>query len=174
MHIRESTDADKGAIHALHLDAFDEEEAEAVAGLAIALIENEAAQPQLSLVAEDDTGVVGHILFTPVTLEGSDADGGYILCPLGVLTRCHGSGVGTALIRRGLEMLTEQGANFVLVYGDPNYYSRTGFAAGHGMRPPFALDFPDAWMAQGLGAYGISGIEGTVRCAAPLDTPEFW
>ena len=58
--------------------------------------------------------------------------------------------------------------------GDPNYYSRAGFKAGHGLKPPYKLEFPEAWMALELREGVLSTIKGTVRCAASLNAPELW
>ena len=53
------------------------------------------------------------------------------------------SGIGIQLINKVLETLKERGAEIVLVYGDPNYYMRTGFKAGHNLKPPHKLSYPE-------------------------------
>jgi putative acetyltransferase len=89
----------------------------------------------LSLVAVDD-GVVGHILFTPVSVDGADRSlAGMGLAPMSVLPDYQRRGVGSALVSRGLEALRERGCPFVVVVGHPEYYPRFGFepASKHGL-----------------------------------------
>ncbi len=86
-----------------------------------------ACDAGLSLVADDD-GIIGHILFTPVTVEGpAGAVVGMGLAPMAVLPDCQRRGVGSELVRRGLDILRERGCPFVVVVGHPEYYPRFGF-----------------------------------------------
>lgn len=79
------------------------------------------------------------------------------------------------MIYKGLEILKERGAGIVLVYGDPNYYMRTGFKSGRNIRPPHKLKYPDeAWMAQELVEGILTKTRGMVRCASSLNSPEYW
>ena len=72
-------------------------------------------------------------------------------------------------------MLKEKGVKVVLVYGDPNYYNRTGFKAGHKLEAPFPLHHPpEAWMAQELEEGALAKAEGIVNCVEPLMDPEHW
>lgn len=174
MHIRESTESDKNFIRQVQKEAFGEAEGESVSQLAIDLLEDKTALPILSLVAEIDNCVVGHVIFSSVKIVGAQVTGAYILAPLAVANALHGSGIGTALINRGLGILGERNAEFVLVLGDPQYYSRTGFRAGHGLKPPHELEYPEAWMAQELRDGALSAIQGTVQCADSLNSPEHW
>lgn len=174
MNIRESTQADHTTICQLHRDAFGEPEGEPIAQLVSDLFNHHSAQPQLSLVAEDKEKIIGHILFTPVTVDGAEVDGAYILAPMAVDKQQQASGIGTQLIKRGLEILKQREASFVLVLGDPNYYSRTGFNVDHCIKAPYTLEYPEAWMAQELKMGALEGIEGTVRCADPLHEPQHW
>jgi putative acetyltransferase len=80
----------------------------------------------LSLVAEIDGGVVGHIAFSPVTISDGST-GWYGLGPVSVLPKYHKQGIGKTLINEGLSMLKELGAQGCALVGDPNYYKRFGF-----------------------------------------------
>jgi len=131
--------------------------------------------PILSLVAEQDNEVIGSVIFSSVNIEGIEGVSAYILAPLAVTGFAQGKGVGTLLINKGLEILKERGAEIVLVYGDPNYYMRTGFKAGHNLKPPYKLEYPEeAWMAQELVENILTKTSGTVRCAISLSSPEYW
>jgi putative acetyltransferase len=79
-----------------------------------------------SLVATVDGEVVGHVAFSPVTLDGADL-GWYGLGPVSVRPDLQGQGIGAALIRAGLERLKVLGAKGCVVLGDPAYYPRFGF-----------------------------------------------
>lgn len=84
----------------------------------------------LSLVAVADGTLAGHAMFSPVSIRGSDivlpASG---LAPVAVATAWQRRGVGTQLIRFGLEEVAKAGVGLVVVLGDPAYYGRFGFVA---------------------------------------------
>ncbi|MBU2623130.1 MAG: N-acetyltransferase, partial [Proteobacteria bacterium] len=91
----------------------------------------------ISLVAEDGKIIVGHILFTPVVIEESERKlQGMGLAPMAVMPERQRQGIGTKLIKRGLELLKEQGCPFVVVLGHPEYYPRFGFepASRHNLK----------------------------------------
>lgn len=175
MNIRESIESDKNSIKNVHLNAFSQNEGETVSQLALELLEDKTAQPILSLVAEQDEEIIGNVIFSSVNIEGAEEVSAYILAPLAVAKNTQKKGIGTRLINRGLEILKERGAAIVLVYGDPNYYRRTGFRAGHNLKPPYKLKYPEeAWMAQELAKNILKKTQGTVRCAKSLNSPEYW
>jgi len=68
--IRESVENDKKSIRKVHLNAFGQSEGESVSQLAIDLLEDKTALPILSLVAEQDNGVIGNVIFSSVNIEG--------------------------------------------------------------------------------------------------------
>lgn len=94
----------------------------------------------VSLVAEIDGQIFGHVLFSRMEIE---ADGvplrGAGLAPVGVLPDLHSGGVGSALIWRGLEMLHGQGIQISFVLGHPDYYPRFGYCSEAAR--PFASPF---------------------------------
>jgi len=176
MQVREAVPAERAGVLALQRAAFGAAEgAEAgdtIAALVAALLDDPSAQPLVSLVAAEGEELLGHILFTPVTVDGRA--GGYILAPLAVSPAAQRGGIGTALIKAGLERLREQGVPFVMVLGDPAYYSRSGFAAGHGIKPPHSIPYPEAWMALALEEGALDQLSGTLQCAHSLNAPEHW
>ncbi len=80
----------------------------------------------LSLVAEFEGRVVGHIAFSPVSISDGSRDW-YGLGPVSVSPEYHRQGIGIALIREGLSRLRKMGARGCCLVGDPNYYRRFGF-----------------------------------------------
>ena len=175
MKIRESVENDKKSIRKVHQNAFDQSEGEVVSQLAIDLLEDKTTLPILSLVAELDNEIIGNIIFSSVSIKGAEGISAYILAPLAVTSVAQKSGIGTQLINKGLETLKARGAEIVLVYGDPSYYLRTGFKAGHNLKPPHKLQYPEeAWMAQELVEGILSKTQGMVQCASSLDSPELW
>lgn len=100
----------------------------------------------LSLVAEERDEIVGHAMFSPSLLDAPRRlVPVQVLSPIGVLPAWQNNGVGTKLIRRGLELLAERDVPLVFLEGSPTYYSRFGFQAAleHGFRKP-SLRIPDA------------------------------
>jgi putative acetyltransferase len=123
----------------------------------------QAGSVSLSLVAEDD-GVVGHILFTPVVVDSAGRRViGMGLAPMAVLPDRQRQGIGSALVRRGLEILRERGCPFVVVVGHPEYYPRFGFepASVHGLASQWE-GVPDAafmvWIPDVNAMAGVSGV----------------
>ncbi|MBC2710433.1 MAG: N-acetyltransferase [Desulfosarcina sp.] len=175
MKIRESVENDKKSIRKVHQNAFDQSEGETVSQLAIDLLEDKTALPILSLVAEQDNEIIGNIIFSSINIEDVEGVSAYILAPLAVTRFEQKKGIGTLIINKGLETLKERGAEIVLVYGDPNYYMRTGFKSGHNLKPPHKLKYPEeAWMAQELVEGILTKTQGMVKCASSLNSPEYW
>lgn len=174
MKIREATYQDREALELVHLDAFDRVEGPVVAKLALDLLVDDTAKPMLALVAEERGAVIGSIIFSSVTITGHEDIVAYILAPLAVAKVSQGKGIGLALIGHGLRTLEERGAGLVLVLGDPNYYSRSGFRSFHKIEPPYKLKYPQAWMAREIEPGVLEKAKGVVICASSLSSPEYW
>jgi putative acetyltransferase len=80
----------------------------------------------ISLVAEIDGQIVGHIAFSPVTVSDGAKDW-YGLGPISVLPGYQRQGIGKALVNEGLSLLKEMGGQGCALVGDPDYYKRFGF-----------------------------------------------
>jgi putative acetyltransferase len=80
----------------------------------------------VSLVAEMDGRIAGHVAFSPITISDGSI-GWYGLGPVSVLPEYQKRGIGKALIERGLSRLKELGGQGCALVGDPNYYRRLGF-----------------------------------------------
>lgn len=88
----------------------------------------ERGQPLVSLVAEEDECIVGHIFFSPVIIESeTKAYPAFGLAPMAVLPERQRQGIGSQLVRRGLEECLRIGQPVVVVLGHPTYYPRFGF-----------------------------------------------
>lgn len=124
VRVRRETTGDIRDIYDINLLAFGREDE----GRLVDRLRNEVS-PFISLVAQDGGGaLVGHILFTPVTVGHSPimAAG---LGPMAVLPERQGTGTGSALIKKGLRACAEEGMEAVFVLGHPEYYLKFGF--GH-------------------------------------------
>ena len=98
----------------------------------------------LSLVAESGNEVVGHALFTPVSSGyGRDLIQGMGLAPVAVLPRVQRRGIGSALIRAGIERLKGNGCPYIVVLGHPEYYPRFGFVPASRYGASCEWDVPD-------------------------------
>lgn len=105
----------------------------------------EAGMLSLSLMAEQDGQVVGHVAFSPVLINGENMDW-YGLGPISVLPKLQKQGVGSALIKEGLSKIREMGAKGCVVEGSPDYYQRFGFKSYPGLTYEFAPE-PKYFMA---------------------------
>jgi putative acetyltransferase len=159
--IRSETAADRDAIRRVNELAFPGREE---ADLVDALRGSGAWLPELSLVAEDDSGIVGHVLFSVVALDsGPDL---LSLGPMAVLPDRQRAGIGTMLVRRGLELAKGTNYPLVVVLGHPEFYPRFGFVPARPQGIETLYEAPDeAWMVLQLPGYERQ-VRGTV-CYPP-------
>ena len=123
VHIRQEKFEDAPAIRAVNEQAFGQPQEANIVDMIRANCPN-----FLSLVAVFDRKIVGHILFSPAiigydrgTVEGMG------LAPMAVLPKYQRQGIGSALIRQGIDILNKQSCPFIIVLGHPGYYPRFGF-----------------------------------------------
>ncbi|WP_233145180.1 GNAT family N-acetyltransferase [Wohlfahrtiimonas populi] len=130
--IRPETNRDIPVIEALILIAFkDHPHQDPQKGTVEHLIIYQLRQTNaltISLVATEDNQVVGHIAFSPITIDGKDQNW-FVLAPVSVLPSHQNQGIGKALIQAGLQQLKDQNANGCVVLGEPDYYQKFGFQA---------------------------------------------
>jgi putative acetyltransferase len=139
MEIRVEQLQDRDAVHQVHVAAFGREnEANLVDRLY-------SAASTVSWVAVDLDRVVGHILFSPVAIEGEGEYEGLILglAPVGVLPELQGKGIGSLLIRQGLAECAQWGVKAIVVLGAPEYYRRFGFRSAKEQNLRCEYDVPD-------------------------------
>jgi putative acetyltransferase len=159
MLIRAEEPRDWAAVHAVNVAAF---ETAAEANLVDALREH--AQPLVSLVAEDNGAIVGQIMFSPVSLSGHPALKIMGLAPMAVAPEHQRKGVGSALVRAGLERCTQLGCGAVVVLGHPDYYPRFGFWPSTRFAIGCEYEVPeDVFMVVELQAGFLRGASGQAR-----------
>ena len=143
--VRAEKPSDWSSVRSIHLAAFGDH-GEVVANLVDDLRDPVARGEGLSLVAEIEERLVGHVMFSPSLLDAPKClVPVQVLSPIGVVPECQRTGIGTALIQRGVKLVSERLVPLVFLEGPPAYYSRLGFepAAEHGFRKP-SLRIPDA------------------------------
>jgi len=169
MDLREERPDDQPSVREIHVRAFGDEGL-VVADLVDSLRETITPTDGLSLVAEHDGQIVGHVMFTRSLLDAPRRlVEVQVLSPLGVMPDYHKRGIGSALVRQGLQALDERAVPVVFLEGDPGYYSRFGFASGRdlGFRKP-SLRIPDpGFQAIRLAAYE-PWMTGTLVYAEPF------
>jgi putative acetyltransferase len=124
------------------------------------------ASPVLSLVADDAGAVVGHVMFSPVSIEGSASETSFLvgLAPLSVQPDRQRAGIGGALIREGLSACRVRGIVATVLVGMPAYYSRFGFAPASRFGLSCEYDVPDdVFMAIELEPGALARRRGLVR-----------
>jgi len=159
MHIRAERQDDVPAVRAVNVAAF---ETSAEADL-VDLV-RERASPIISLVADDDGAVVGHILFSPVTLEGHPEVRVAGLAPMAVVPSRQHQGIGSLLVHEGLATCRQLGFGAVVVLGHADFYPRFGFTPStrFGLRSEY--DVPeDVFMALEFEGGVLRGKSGTIR-----------
>jgi putative acetyltransferase len=126
----------------------------------------------LSLVAEDDGVIIGHVLFSPVTVA-ADPGGvvGMGLAPMAVVPQRQREGVGSVLVVRGLELLKAKRCPFVVVLGHADYYPRFGFvpASTFGIKCQWEGVPDDVFMARVFSDEILKKINGVVRYRREFD-----
>ena len=174
--IRVAKNLDIDAIREVHLQAFSDNEKQMVATLAIHLLSEETSPATFALVAETDGAVVGHIAFSPVTINSNKNWQGYILAPLGVKPEYQKRRIGSQLIENGIARLSKQKVNILFVYGDPKYYGKFGFKAETATQylPPYELLYPFGWQALVLNHEESPEQAVKLSCVASLQDPALW
>jgi putative acetyltransferase len=122
MLIRPEKDLDQTGVRAVNLAAF-----ETAAEADLVDILHDQVQPIISLIAELEGKVIGHIMFSPVYLSADPSLQLMGLAPMAVLPEFQHGGVGSKLVAAGLECRKRDGVAAVVVLGHPQYYPRFGF-----------------------------------------------
>jgi predicted N-acetyltransferase YhbS len=169
IQIRQEQKKDIDAVYSVVKSAF--EKMELADGdeqdLVDRLRKSQAFIPELSLVAESDGKVIGHILFTKMKIGGHPS---LALAPVAVLPEYQKQGVGGKLIREGHRIAKELGFKSVILVGHPAYYPRFGYSPASKWKITAPFEVPDkAFMVLELVEGGLTGVSGMIEYA-----PEFF
>jgi putative acetyltransferase len=119
----------------------------------------------VSLVAVQDAAIIGHIAFSPVEITSEESSfGALTLAPVAILPVHQNKGIGSQLVRAGLEECRRLGHEIVVLAGHPNYYPRFGFVRAYPKGIECEFKVPDeAWMIAELKQGALAGRRGKVR-----------
>ena len=164
--IRDEQPGDIPAIHALNREAFGQEQE---ANIVDALRQNGGSR--LSLVAVVDDQVVGHIMYSPITID--EKLEGAALGPMAVLPRFQRQGIGSGLVQTGNERLKQEGCPYIIVLGHPEYYPRFGFKPASTFGITCEWEVPDeVFMLLILDEARMRGVTGKSRYRTEFSTVE--
>ena len=168
IEIRESMRGDVAALEALYPAAFPDEDL-------LPLVKDLLEEPGvLSLVGIVEEAPAGHVIFTTCGIAGWTGTVA-LLGPLAVDPTRQRQGVGSAIVRAGVQAMEKAGASRTYVLGDPAYYGRFGFKPDDAVAPPYPL--PEAWRSawQSLGLGGDTPPpRGTLTVPQPWRRPALW
>lgn len=154
IEIRDERPGDIAAIHALNKRAFEQEQE---AKIVDALRQNGAAR--LSLVAVVGGQIVGHIMYSPITIARKYE--GAALGPMAVLPEYQRKGIGSMLVMAGNERLRKEGCPYVIVLGHAEYYPRFGFKPASAFGVTCEWEVPDnVFMLLALDEAKMRGVSG--------------
>ena len=162
-HIRAEEPSDSLAIDEVVRQAFGQEDE-------VTLVQalRAGGHNLLSLVAERAGKIVGHLLFTRLLIQGEAQTWEAVaLAPLAVLPEVQRTGIGSALMREGLQQLSARGETIVVVLGHEHYYTKFGFSAE--LAKPLLAPFSGpSWMALELQPDALKTVSGRVRYVPPF------
>ncbi len=163
IEIRQEQESDNSDVYRVNCNAFERDEE---ARLVDALRHSEAFIPECSLVALLNDQIIGHILFTKIKIRNVNGESfqSLLLAPMAVHKANQQQGIGSQLVKAGLQKAKELKYSSVIVLGHEQYYPRFGFmpASRWGIKAPYEV--PDnAFMALELTANSLDGVRGTVE-----------
>ena len=159
MIIRPEKENDRDVVFAINVSAF-----ETPSEATLVDVLREHAQPVVSIVAEENRNVVGHIMFSPVILSENPDLKVMGLAPMAVAPEHQRKGIGSALVRAGLEQCRQLGFVGVVVLGHPEFYPRFGFSPSSRFGIDSDYEVPEeVFMAMELEPEALSGKTGRVK-----------
>lgn len=158
MKIRYESDSDRDRVSELNSQTFP---THAEANLVDAL---RSSAKCISLVAENENQIIGHILFSPMCVKSSKDLSIMGLAPMAVLPKEQNKGIGSLLVERGLEECKASKVDAVAVLGHPNFYPKFGFQTSAKFNIKSEYKVPDeVFMIHELSTRSLSSISGIVK-----------
>lgn len=150
------------------------EEGQLIGDLVSELIAETPEEDLYGFVAKDGGIILGAVFFSRMTF--SQEINAFILSPMAVRTDHQGEGIGQKLISYGINKLKESGVKLLLTYGDPDYYSKTGFQqiTEKEVPAPLTLSYPHGWLAQSLIGESLFPVKGPSKCVDALNKKVYW
>lgn len=151
-----------------------EQEGTLIGRLAYALAARTDDTEIICIGAFEDRSMIGAIFFTRLRFD--EPIEAYMLAPVAVSTAHQGKGVGQALISFGLRELKNRSVAVAVTYGDPGFYSKTGFQALSEtvIQAPLPLSMPEGWLGQALSDKTIPILRSRPVCVQEFDSLDFW
>lgn len=151
-----------------------EAEGQVIADFVTSLIATTAPQDLIGCIAKDNEIILGCVFFSRLKVPNGQV--AFILSPVAVSTDIQKTGIGQKLIKYGLDHLKSLNVNLAFTYGDPSYYSKTGFEPidEFTVEAPHPLSQPIGWLAQSLDGQVIQPMAGATQCVEALNDPGLW
>lgn len=151
-----------------------EAEGQVISDFVSKLITTTRPQDLIGCIAKENEIIVGCIFFSRFIVPGGQV--AFILSPVAVSTDVQGKGFGQKLIQYGLDHLRSLNVNLAFTYGDPGFYSKTGFEqiSEDVVKAPCPLSQPIGWLAQSLDGNKIHAMVGPTQCVKALNDPGLW
>lgn len=151
------------------------EEGRLVGGLARDLLATTPEDDLCVVLALDEGGLAGCIVFTRLTFAADDRTA-FLLSPVAVETGRQRRGLGQTLLTQGLDELRARDVDVAVTYGDPDYYAKVGFrpVSQAQLPAPQPLSHPHGWLAQSLTDRPLDPLKGPSACVPALNSPDYW
>lgn len=151
-----------------------ETEGKIIRKLVTDLLSSHQQNAVIGFTATIQNTIVGCIIFSKLTLAENQC--AYLLSPLAVASKHQQQGIGQALINDGLDQLRRLDIDLVITYGDPNFYTKTGFKQIDEklIQPPFPLSQPEGWLGQSLSDNSLPILNGKIQCVEAFNDANYW
>lgn len=151
-----------------------ETEGRDIGNLVSDLITKTPSQDLIGCIASDVEDIVGCIFFSRFIVPNGQI--AFIMSPVAIATSVQGTGIGQQLINFGLDYLKSHDVALVFTYGDPAFYSRTGFRQikEDVVTAPFMLSQPIGWQVQPLDGSAVQAMRGSTKCVEALSDQKYW
>ena len=177
MELRKYQKSEANEIIELFKRVFSDSEGESEGLVISELVENifksTDEKDLFGFVSRTEDKITGCILFSRLTFETPIE--AFMLSPVAVDTEHQGQGIGQKLINYGINELRSKGVELVFTYGDPNFYSKTGFKSisQEQIKSPYPLSHPEGWLGQSIQGNQIE-IPEKPSCVKAFDNPHYW